>query len=186
MFVEHYYLHSCSICDHITELLSFGIPKGLIYWSLMLLRLGNLSLVKVNGPTNVEQAGKSSYTIYTSVAYYTKEVHPSLVKPSSNFNGGLATFGLTSFVKWATGVILTCCKPFGSHWACVHNQIRPPDNRQIPRAAVWGPQPGSPLSIRIARKWPCCLRCEDDRNRILFGVDELYPSHIFYKTVIYH
>ena len=64
MFVEHDYVRSCSICYHITKLLSFGNPKGLIYSPLMLLRLGNLSLVDVNGPTNVGQAGKSSYTMY--------------------------------------------------------------------------------------------------------------------------
>ena len=33
------------------------------------------------------------------LAYYTKEVNPSLVKPPLKFNGGLAKLGLTSLVK---------------------------------------------------------------------------------------
>ena len=36
---------------------------------------------------------------WSFVAYFTKEVNPSLAKPPLNFNGGLANLGFTSLVK---------------------------------------------------------------------------------------
>ena len=39
---------------------------------------------------------------WPSVTYFTQEVNSSWAKPALNFDGGLAIFKLTSFVKWAT------------------------------------------------------------------------------------
>ena len=42
---------------------------------------------------------KNSHIVqFTPVAYFTREVNPSLAKPPSNFDGGLAKLGLTSLV----------------------------------------------------------------------------------------
>ena len=43
------------------------------------------------------------------MAYFTKEINPSLVKLPLNFNGGLAKLGLTSLVKqdWSLSYSVT-------------------------------------------------------------------------------
>ena len=47
---------------------------------------------------------KKERMIKTSVAYFTKEVDPSLAKLQLNFKGSLAKLGLGSLLKQATGL----------------------------------------------------------------------------------
>ena len=45
--------------------------------------------------------------MWTTLAYFTKEVNQSSAEPPLNFNGGKAKPGLTSWVKYAPGAPFT-------------------------------------------------------------------------------